>query len=846
VTFEQAALLTRSEKITLVTCEAEQLVKLFTVHSGQIYVRDVDYFVSSVKTGGNALSSVGSIAEMTTETFFYDVLNKKIYVWLIGGDNPLTSDVSIVYKFFFSNAPLNLPHDLLNGPDVEWLPYINSIGSIGQTLDDSNIGIVLESSSSIDFMNNHGFFDSIFDKLIWENKNVEFFSWFTGIPLSEKKKIFSGVVESKDFAPDKVTFKVKDFVFKLRNKVNLGEFSANDGEVLDTYIGSPKRRIYGRVSKCQAIGIDCVKSGYNLTGTITVTNGDNELVGTGTAFLTELSPGDDLVFTISGEEIKYTIDSVTDNDTAFFSKNVEQSITNLSSVCRPTIGYRFKNRRWHLAGHKLATSQAIIETVINSRQFVVNYNISEFAADDVVTINGITTQITRISGQQIILEQSIFPIPSAGDTIDKVPVLRAYFGNNRLVLNRDFTMTNTTEAIIELDDLAEFNIAKERLSSFTLTFTNGSANVTTASVVDLRTLIKPRDWIRKLTQTSEVWFEVLSVEAASLKLRSVFTQATGTEVARIKNVDIILDDSLITADCYGLVTDDAVWAYTASDIVKHLVQNDAGFTSVNTDSFDQAKSDCKYVMSLVIPDIGSKSPQIRDVITMVNDSIFGSLYGNSSQELCYSIVNTRRPTTLASLKDDDILNWSSESINSIVSDVKINYAPFTDATSGEKAFQTELYDSTFVDKHVGILDTEEKTCYIYDSAAATAIAQRIAFNKSLSTSKLTIQGKALFFNYSVNDRIYLELDRLYKRYGGSTRRKIGIVSSVKKGQYDSEIILNDLGGRFNRCPTIALNTTTAFSTATEDDKVKFGFILDADTLTPDITSEDELGNCLIG
>lgn len=846
MTYEEAALLTRSEKITLVTCQAEQLAKLFTVHSGAIYKREVDHFVCGVKYSGTDLISVESIDDIASGNYYYDILNKTVYLQCIDDTDPKLNDVSIVYKFFFSNAPLNLPHDLLEGESVEWLPYINSVGSIGQTLDDSNIGIVLESSSTIDFINNSGFFDSLFDKLIWENKPVEFYSWFTGIPLSERKKIFSGVIESKDFAPDKVVFKVKDFVFKLRNKVNLGEFSANDGDVLDTYIGSPKRRIYGRVNKCQAIGIDCVKSGFNLTGTITVANGDNELIGSGTFFLNELSPGDDVVFTISGEEIKYTIDSVTDNDTAFFSKDVDQSITALSAVARPSIGTRYKNRRWHLAGHKLATSQAIIQTVINSRQFVVDSNIAEFAADDVVTINGITTQVTRISGQQIVLEQSIFPIPVAGDTIDKVPVLRAYFGNSRLVLNRDFFVTNTTEAILEIDELAEFNIARERLSSFTLTFTNSSTTVTTASPVDLRTLIKPRDWIRKLTQASDVWFEVLSVEASSLKLRSAFTQTTGTEVARIKNVDIIVDDSLITADCYGLVDEDGQWAYTASDIVKHLVRYDAGFVNIDYDSFAQAKADCTYVMSLIVPDIGSQSPQIRDVITMVNDSIFGSLYGNSSQNLCYSIVNTRRPTTLASLKDDDVLSWSSESLNSIISDVKINYAPFTDTTSGERAFQTVLYSSEFVDKYVEIKNTEEKTCYLYDSEAANTMAQRTAFNKSLSSSKIVIQGKSVFFNHSVNDRLYIEFDRLYKRYGSSTRRKIGIISSVKKGQYDSEIVLNDLGNIFNRCPTIAPNDTPDFSTATDDDKVKFGFILDNDTLTPDVTSEDELGNCLIG
>lgn len=847
MTFEEAALLPRSEKITLVTMDALQSTKLFDAYDvpNGIYSRDVDYFVHSVKENGADLSKVNSIAEMTVnETFCYLPKEKKLYVRNSGGFDPKLTDMSIVYRFFFSNAALNLPYDLDNGEVVEWLPYINSVGSIGQTLDDSNVGIVLESSSSIDLIN-QGFFDLIFDKLIWENKQVLIYSWFSNIPISEKRKIFDGVVESKDFSPVGVKFNLRDFVFKLRKKVNLGLFSEADGSVLDSILGTSKRRIYGRVDKCQAVGIDCIKEGIQITGTVTCLLGTNSVTGTGTLFLKELSPGDELVFVTGNDEDKYTIDTITSDTVLTFSKVTEISITARTANVSPINGYRYKNRRWHLAGHKLSDATQEITDVINSRQFVVADS-SEFRADDVVTLNGITTQITRVSGDQIVLEQSISPIPMIGDEIVRVPALRAYHGNKRLTLNRDFNLVNTTEAIIELNDLAEFNISKERTTSFTLIFTNGSQSVTTGSVVDLRTILRPRDWIRKLTQSSDVWFEILSVEASSIKLRSNFTQASGTEIARIKPVDIIGDDSVITVDCYGLESDSSEWLYTASDIVKHLVTFDAGFNNINLPSFAQAKSDYRDVMSLVIPSIGSEPPMIRDVISMVNGSVFGSLYGNSIQDLCFSIVNTRRPVGLVSLKDEDILDWQSDSINNIISDVQVNYSHFTDTETGEDASKTELFSSSFVDRNVGIESTTEFSSHVYDQSSAIVVAQRTAFYRSLSTSRLIVKGKAIFFNYSVNDRIYLELERLYLRYGASTRKKIGIVSSVKKSQYESEIILNDMGGIFNRCPTIAPTTTLAFNSATDDDKVKFGFILDDETLTPDITSEDELGNCLIG
>jgi hypothetical protein len=55
-----------------------------------------------------------------------------------------------------------------------------------------------------------------------------------------------------------------------------------------------------------------------------------------------------------------------------------------------------------------------------------------------------------------------------------------------------------------------------------------------------------------------------------------------------------------------------------------------------------------------------------------------------------------------------------------------------------------------------------------------------------------------------------------------------------------------MGNIFNRNPTIAPTGTLSFTAASDDDKIKYGFILSTTTETPDITSEDELGNCLIG
>lgn len=844
MTYEEASLLPKSEKISLVTCEAVKPVKLFTLYSGTTYKKIVPHFVVNVKNFGNDLVQGYDEDSLSDGEFYFDATTKTLYINF--PDGPTGQSISLIYKFFFSNTPLVLPWNLTDGEPVEWLPYIQNIGSIGQQLDDENTGIVLESQSSVELLNNEGFFDSIIDSLIFENQSIVFYSWFNNLSRTEIKKIFEGVIESKDFSPNKVTLRVKDYVFRLKNQVNLGLFTESDGDVLESVLGTPKRRIYGQVKQVKCVPIDCVLNGYPLTGTVSLTLNSDVLTGIGTQFLKELNQDDELIFVIDGDEVKYSVNLISNNTSLTLTKKAEQTLINQSILVDPKHKYRFKNRRWHIAGHKIRQTEAMIVTVINARTFVID-DVSEFVSGDVVRVNNQTTQVTRISSDQIILEQNIFPIPVVGDSIERFPITRLHYGEKEVLPFRDFTLTNTTEAIIELDPLAEFNVASEIVTDHNLSFNHLSYSVSSSANSDLRTIIKPGDWIRPVNQDNENWYEVHHVGPQIVWLKTRFDQGGGNknEKARIKSVDTIFDDSLILVDCYGKDTD-STWMRTASDCVKDLVVNDAGFTAIDTSSFIQAKDDCKYTLSMVIPEnIGDEAPTIRDVISNINQSVFGSLYGNSSQEIAYSIVNTRRPPTMAALRDDDILSWDVQTNQKIVNNVKVNYLPFVDKVTGENGFGVIVYQNSFVDQYIGIKNTIEKTCYLFNQSEAETIAQRIAFYYSLSQSILTLKAKANFFTSSVNDRVYIDLDRLYARYGGKSAMKIGVISGVKKSAYNSEIIMNDLGNIFNRCPSIAPNDTDSFTNSSDDEKIKFGYILDPDTLIPG-SDEEDLGSGLIG
>lgn len=261
MTYEEAILETRSEKTILCVAEAVAEYKIFTLFSGSVYVKDMPHFVSKVKQGTTTLTAASNTS-LSAGRYYFNPVEKKLYVRMTDSSNPKTKKIAVTHKLFFSDTPLILPFDLNNGTRVEFEPRVISIGALGQQLDEENTGVVLETSSNIDFINNDGYFDSLFDLLVWENQAIDFYSWLPNIPITEAKKIFSGVVESKDFSSEKVSFKVKDFINKLKNDVVLKFFSENDGNILPSINGKPKRRIYGQADQVKCVGVDAVLGGY--------------------------------------------------------------------------------------------------------------------------------------------------------------------------------------------------------------------------------------------------------------------------------------------------------------------------------------------------------------------------------------------------------------------------------------------------------------------------------------------------------------------------------------------------------------------------------------------------------
>ena len=837
--------LSRSEKVVLCHIEPVERLLIWTLDSGAIYTRTTDYFVINIKTGTTALVEASSAA-LNAGEWYYNSATGVCYVRMSDDSNPNANDIVGYYRLFYSNGPFDLPYDLASGASVPYLPYLKSNSAITKALDEEQTGVALESSTKVTLHNTDGHFDEIFDTLIFENKSIKIYSWSPVIAASQARLLFSGEIQDKSFSPASIGFSCKDYIYRLREFLNLGLFSSSDGNLPESLIDKPKRRIYGQVDGLKCAPVSNTLSGYSLTGTLSATVGTAVYTGVGTAFLDELSPGDELITTLALETISVTVESVDSDTSVTVSDDTITAFTAQTVSASPAIPWRKQNRNWHIAGHKLREPTTTIASATQPNRIVLTDG-SDMFDGDLIDIDGFDVNIKKITGNEVRLRQNIpTGTPSGGEAVTKNPVSKAFINKNESFINTDWTLTNSTEAILNFTNLAEFNVASRRVLPGSNTFTNGSRTVS-ASGVNFTDYVQPRSWVQSDDLTHTTYYEVLSVSESTITLRVAYAGANNTGASYMKNPEFIADDSLITVNCIGYESS-GNWIKTASDAVNHILTNDASATDINAASFTEADSDAPYILSMAIPEtVGGKIQNINKTISKINESVFGSLVMNTNFELSYNILTPDKPEALTALEQWDIIGEPRvRSRNEIVRKVTLNYRPFVDRFTGEDSFKVTSHTSDFVDTYVGSRQESEVTAYLYSASDALEIAERKSLYNSLSQSMVTVKGKLNLSTFSLNDKIWINLDRIYKRFGGRDRQKIGVVNKVTLDGSSTVLEFNDFGNIYNRVMSITPNTANDFTSATASEKIKNAYVLDNDLEVPDITSDQELGSIIIG
>jgi hypothetical protein len=834
---------TRSRKINLVKIRSAKRLRLFTSLGSNTYEKLVDFFVERFAVDGTYYTLV--TGSLVTNSFKYDVTTKKL-TFKTNGTNPESVYSIATFLHFYSNFPVVLPYDLNTGSLVEFEPRIQSYGSIKLELDSENTGIALESDSSISLENNDRYFDAIFDTHIWENKEVEIYYWYENLLPSQAKFTYRGLIQDKSFDSKSVKFQIKDNFLVLRNNLQLNLFDETDGSYDDNLYLKPKRRIYGKVNKLKVTGVDKLKKSFTGTGTITGVSSLNTIVGVGTSFLTEVCPEDKVVVTLtSGEDKEYKVQEVIDNNNLELSEIVDVAFSGVTYKISTDKYSKYFNRKWNIAGHKLVELSTSITSIVDPATFEVS-TIEGYEVGDLVVINGLKYTIIRAYSNILVMNQNVIPTPAISDLIYKVPCYKAYWGLKELTFKVDYEINNTaSNAELVIYDSAEANVILPILTEVVLVFTNGSRIITCTTSTDLSKIFTTRDLIKPNSITYFNYYEILSISPTEIVIRSPFIDPNITINGSHKKMEYIADDSVVAVDCIGIGDYSDNWIRYPSQIVEDILLHDA-IQSVDSASFLEARSDAEFKVSCYFPEnIGDESPLIRDCITKVNKSVFGSLYYNNNFEFKYSILNSNKPESIFTLLEDDVLSYSVSTKNRIINRAKINYNPHADLISGDTTFDALVATSDFVDKLIGYSKEEILDTILYSPSDAQIILNRYLFFNSLTNSIVKIKAKLNLAEINLNDPIQLEFDRIYQRYSGGDKLKIGLVNYIEKTEYDCMIQVNDLGGVLNRVPSIAPNTLVDIGSSANQEIAKFGFIVDNINETPDNT-EKYLGSNLIG
>lgn len=824
-----------SEKNTLAILQASKRLIAFTLHSGSIYkIESFDVsVVDSIRDNLTALTEVSTLALVVAGCFYNDRESQILYLRTSDSANPNGKFLTLTQKLFYSTRAVTLPYDLATGFQVYWEPLIESTSQFGVEIDTINQqNEAIEGSGNLSLYNDGVFWPANFDKLTFDNQLCWIYSLCEGVTTL----LFKGKVESKSWASNKIQFKLKDLLSIFKNTVqldNIEDLALRNNPALDK---AKQRMVFGRVYGHRPVNVDeVIDYRYPLTGTVSTTTSSTTVTGSSTLFLTELSPDDRL--DLDGTE--YTIASIASDTSLTLTEAFSAAGLSGESIdIIPQTSKRFINRVWNVAGHALREPTTTIQVGSSVSYLFLGSTTDMYPGDklyvgtlgsgELVTIDDVLNSTT------VRLSTSLTTVPATGTTVRRPCIQSLMIDDVELTYYRDYTVDAST-ATITLRDNAETNAAPIRESIDQATFTNASRTVT-GSGTFFKSFLKPGYNIRPKGTVD--FYEVLSVDSdTSLTLRTAVSgMSPNPKTAAVQYQSLVFDSGKNVLHCEVLGrTDDGTSSSAllkkAPEIVEALLL-DAGFVAgdINSTSFTESQELLPEDLSFVIPEnyINKNTVTYREVLNRINKSVFGIVYQDSDFKISYSVL---RPvaTTVHRLRESDCVNISVSSTNkNMVKTVKANYLKkeydFSTKESGFSQVESISDISTYILK----TDKERTFETVFSSQTdAQRLADRWKFLLEYSSSSIRIETKLQAVDFEINDVLDVEHRKLFERFGGTSKRKLLLIESIKKSGELITIEAVDLSNAFNRIGLITGDDCPSYSDAGEETRIVSGFITDA-------------------
>ncbi len=834
-----------SEKVVLAAIEARKRLMGWTLDSGSIY--KLTSFsaarVVSIEDSGTAYTESATLAGVAAGYYYHDRANSILYLRASDSSNPNSRFLVLSEYLYFSNSGISAPYDhgTWSGYEVYYRDGLKKTSEFGVELDSENqLGEALDGSGSIAFINDSDYWRPVFEKKSFNNSKVYVYSYNPELPITQAKILYRGKIVGKSYTEDVISFKLNDQLAELRAPVQLDRLVDIGGALIPPRLEQAfQRRLYGEVYGHRPVSIDQVDddAGYALSGTVSLSAGSTALSGTGTSFLSKLSPGDELV--ISGLADPVTIDAITSDTAATIAEEAAGSITDATYAIRPERAKRYTNRTWVLAGHAIREPVATVtSSATNTPGLVSLDDNTDFEAGAEIYCN---TEIVTIRRQttdnRIRLNTNLSAAPVAGDTVTRLAVTNVRLGTRRLTYSRDYTY-NATTARLTLDALAEFNVAPVLALVGTVAFASGSRTVTGTNTV-FTSQIRPGDWVRPRSQSD--WYEVLQVVSdTELHLRTASGYTQAAEAGLYKS-PAYFDESEMTLSCdvLGATEDGAstgTWIKTAPQVVKHLL-TEAGLTAdIETSTFTDAVDLAPARIGLVVPDkySATKAPTYRDVISRVNKSVFGSLIQTPDFKYEYHVLRPRRLSSDALRLDEaDALEWSvNVQIEKIVKTVRVEYLnkefDYLSARFGEGSSQFVSYTNDDANYLAKAKKEYQHESVLVDSTEATTLAQRLAFLFASAYTTVSVSTAMQTARTKVADVVDFTHEKLFQRMASTAGRKVGAVRTSKRDGTGGMIEFEDLANAFTQCGTITEDGASNWTNSPTDGTERFfqGYITD--------------------
>ncbi len=882
-TFDDYKAVSASEKTGLCILEGAKRLVGWSVFSGSIY--EIPFaeslIITSLEEDGVALTLAASAAACTAGKYYFDNVTNTLYCRLTGSGNPDNEFMVVVFKYFFSTNGVKAPHDLSTGHDVYWQPLLMSLSDFRLEVDnkDTQLGLAIEGSGVVKFVNDQSFWASRYDKIFFDNQRISVYAWERTLPITQAQILFRGRVQNKTYTTSTIQFQAKDVINDLRDVFELDSVSdvtydhvyfgtTIAARVNDAQAESKQRLIYGKANGVVAMNIDQVlpdtperresfETGYQRhnDGTFDVTNGAKTVQANGTFRTSDIMPGDQLLFSNDLERL-YTVEYYTSLVDFVLTENFAGTTsTTVTARIFPSRQRRLHNRQFLVAGHPLSEVATTIQTVTSGATFRVVDATGLLAGDNIIVTSAAVDYdriIESITDTNLITTTVLIsPIPIVGDAVIRPGIQKVYLNKQLLIQGQDYTV-DSENALINLElsnpdsvtgiGSPEFNHTKVQTFSGRVHFTNGSFEVaidgtahSTGQTTSFTTEFRPGDYIQ---QPNGLWREIWYVlDDQHLVLSGLATEDADSENGLRKRVEYYQEGiDKIICDVRGRTDDNTangVWLRTAPDIISSIL-SDAGITDIDTASFTTAAEEVPFDVSLVIPELveDQRSIPIRDVISQLNRSVFGSLIQNSDLDLEYKIISADK-VAMTSFDRADVVDFSILSDGSkLVKSVIIGYDKREMSSVTLTATNRQVTTTSDIGRYILKLNREfTVNTNLVEEDDATIISQRWAFLLELATSKLTAQIKVQAATLSVGDPIEVNHPKLYQRFGsGDIRRRLGVASMISRGITKGAFTIDDLANAFSRVCTIAAASASDYVDATDSERVTSGYITEANGL----------------